>query len=183
MKQWPPMTSRGSKSLPSAPGVPADLMLSVAGSVPLREHRHRRAGGTRIAANTGGSISFGVNAATINNTIIAAVTAATNLFNNINLVPAGATAPFVTSIAPAGGYGPVDNTGHDYVFTVTFTAPPCSDTDQVFTGTLDVIGDGHRVAVKKVQLTVLACERWSYGREVPVRVCEGDASRSSSVDP
>jgi hypothetical protein len=119
--------------------------------------------GTRIATNTGGSFSTGVNAATISNTIIAAVTAATNLFNNIKLVPAGGIVPFVTSITPAGGYGPVDNKGHDYVFKVTFTGPPCKDTDQVFTGTIDVVGDGHVVAQKKVTLTVIACERWSYG--------------------
>jgi hypothetical protein len=119
--------------------------------------------GTRIATNTGGSFSTGVNAATINSTIIAAVTAATNLFNNIKLVPAGGTAPFVTSITPAGGYGPVDNKGHDFVFKVTFVGPPCKDTDQVFTGTIDVVGDGHVVAQKKVTLTVIACERWSYG--------------------
>jgi hypothetical protein len=118
---------------------------------------------THIAEATGGSHTLGVNAATICQTIIDMVTAAANLFNNINLVPFGATAPFVTSIAPAGGYGPVDNTGHDYVFTVTFIAPPCNNTDQVFTGTLAVIGDGHRVAAKRVHLTVLACERWSYG--------------------
>lgn len=118
---------------------------------------------TRIATVTGGSVTTGVNAATISNTIITAVTAATNLFNNIKLVAAGGTAPFVTSITPAGGYGPVDNKGHDYVFKVTFTGPPCKDTDQVFTGTLDVVGDGKIVAQKKVTLTVIACERWSYG--------------------
>jgi hypothetical protein len=119
--------------------------------------------GTRIATATGGSYTSGVNAATISSTIISMVTAAANLFNNIKLVPAGGTAPFVTSITPAGGYGPVDNKGHDYVFHVTFTAPPCKDTDQVFTGTLDVVGDGKVVAQKKVTLTVIACERWSYG--------------------
>jgi hypothetical protein len=119
--------------------------------------------GTRIATNTGGAFSSGGNAATISSIIIAMVTAATNLFNNIKLVPAGGIPPFVTSITPAGGYGPVDNKGHDYVFKVTFTGPPCKDTDQVFTGTLDVIGDGHVVAQKKVTLTVIACERWSYG--------------------
>ncbi len=119
--------------------------------------------GTRIATATGGSYTAGVNAAMISSTIITLVTAATNLFNNITLVPAGGTAPFVTSITPAGGYGPVDNKGHDYVFKVTFTGPPCKDTDQVFTGTLDVVGDGHVVAQKKVTLTVIACERWSYG--------------------
>jgi hypothetical protein len=119
--------------------------------------------GTRIAAATGGSYSSGVNAATISNTIIAMVAAATNLFNNIKLVPTPSIAPFVTSITPAAGYGPVDNKGHDYVFKVTFTGPPCKNIDQVFTGTLDVVGDGKVVAQKKVTLTVLACERWSYG--------------------
>jgi hypothetical protein len=118
---------------------------------------------TRIAAATGGSVTTGVNAGTISSTIIAMVTAATNLFNNIKLVPAGGTAPFVTSITPAGGFGPVDNKGHDYVFKVTFTAPPCKDTDQVFNGTIDVVGDGKVVAQKKVTLTVIACERFSYG--------------------
>jgi hypothetical protein len=119
--------------------------------------------GTRLATATGGSFTSPVNPATINATIIAMVTAATNLFNNIKLVPAGGTAPFVTSINPAGGFGPVDNKGHDFVFKVTFTGPPCKNTDQVFTGTIDVVGDGKIVAQKKVTLTVLACERWSYG--------------------
>jgi hypothetical protein len=120
--------------------------------------------GTRIAMATGGAYTAGVNPANISSTIVAMVTAAANLFNNINLVPAGATAPFVTSITPAGGYGPVSgSTAHDYVFHVKFTGPPCTTTDQVFNGTLDVVADGKIVAQKKVTLTVLACERWSYG--------------------
>jgi hypothetical protein len=119
--------------------------------------------GTRIAQATGGSYTAGVNPATISNTIIAMVTAATNLFTNIKLVPAGGITPYVTSITPAGGYGPVDNKGHDYIFHVTFTAPPCKETDQVFTGTLDVVADGKIVAQKQVKITVIACERWSYG--------------------
>jgi hypothetical protein len=120
--------------------------------------------GTRIATATGGSFAAGVNAATITNTIIAMITAATNLFNNIHLAAAGGTAPFVTSITPAAGYGPVSGSvAHDYVFKVTFTGPPCTNTDQVFTGTIDVVADGRIVAQKKVTITVIACERWSYG--------------------
>jgi hypothetical protein len=119
--------------------------------------------GTRIATATGGSYTSGVNAATISATIVSAVTAAATLFNNIKLVPTGATAPFVTSINPAGGYGPVDNKGHDYVFKVTFTGPPCKNTDQVFTGTIDVVGDGKVLTQKTVKLTVNSCERYSYG--------------------
>lgn len=117
----------------------------------------------RIAQATNGSVTIGVNPATINNTIITQVAAAANLFNNIKLVAAGGIPPFVTSITPAGGFGPVDNKGHDFVFKVTFTGPPCKDTDQVFTGTIDVVADGHVVAQKKVTLTVIACERFSYG--------------------
>ena len=119
--------------------------------------------GTRIATQTGGSYTAGVNAATISSTILASVTAATNLYSNIKLVPTGTSAPYVTSITPAGGYGPVDNKGHSYVFKVTFTGPPCKETDQVFTGTIDVVADGKVVAQKTVSLTVNACERWSYG--------------------
>jgi hypothetical protein len=104
-----------------------------------------------------------VNAATIVSTILAMITAATNLFNNIHLAASGGTAPFVTSITPAGGYGPVDNKGHDYIFKVIFTGPPCKETDQVYTGTIDVVADGKVVAQKKVTITVIACERWSYG--------------------
>lgn len=119
---------------------------------------------TRIANATGGSFVAGINAATISSTIIAMVNEAANIFNNIHLEAAGGTAPFVTSITPATGYGPVSGkVSHDYVFHVTFTAPPCQDTDQVYTGTLNVMGDGKIVAQKSVTLTVQSCARWSYG--------------------
>jgi hypothetical protein len=120
--------------------------------------------GTRIANATGGAYSAGVNAATISSTIISMITAATNLFNNVNLIASGGTAPFVTAITPSGGYGPVSGSeAHDYVFQVTFTGPPCKETDQIYNGTIVVIADGKVAAQKKVTLTVLACARWSYG--------------------
>jgi hypothetical protein len=119
--------------------------------------------GTQIALLTGGSYTNGVNPSTICSTIIAMVEAATNSFNNIHLAAAGGTAPFTTSITPAAGYGPVSGKeSHDYVFRVVFTGPPCKNTDQVYTGTIDVIGDGLIVAKKTVRITVHACERWSY---------------------
>jgi len=119
---------------------------------------------TRIATTTGGSYIDGVNSATICSAISDGVVEAANLFDNIHLVASGGIAPFVTSITPAAGYGPVSgSTSHDYVFHVTFTGPPCGDTDHVFTGTIDVIGDGHVVAHKDVILTAPACARWSYG--------------------
>ena len=41
---------------------------------------------------------------------------------NVKLVPTGATAPFVTSIPPAGGFGPVPpNQPHTPTFQVTFS--------------------------------------------------------------
>jgi hypothetical protein len=119
----------------------------------------------RIAAGAapGGSHVTGIDPNSICTTIVQMVQAALS-FNNINLSPSGGTAPYVTSITPAGGYGPVSGTeSHDYVFHVTFTAPPCENTDQVYTGTIDVVGDGIVVAQKSVTLTVPACACWSYG--------------------
>ena len=121
---------------------------------------------TRIAAATGGSYTSSVNAGTISTAIINAVTAATNIFQNVHLAASGGTAPFVTSIVPAAGFGPVDNKGHDYLFKITFTGPPCKNVDEVLKGAIDVIADGALVAQKKVTFTVIACERWSYGVKI-----------------
>src|SRR5262249_1145047 len=106
---------------------------------------------TRIAAATGGTFVSGLNPATIGQTTINLITAAVGAINNVRLVPAGAIADFVTSITPAGGYGPLPgDTGHTLAFDVTFGGTvPCKDAAQVFAGTLDVVADGAVVARKK----------------------------------
>ena len=90
---------------------------------------------------------------------------------NVKLVPTGATAPFVTSITPAGGFGPLPpNQPHTLTFQVTFSgAVPCTNEPQVFDGTLDVVVTfgpaggtvpGHQevVASKRVRITVPPCQ-------------------------
>jgi hypothetical protein len=79
-------------------------------------------------------------------------------FNNVNLVASVTIAPFVDSINPPGGHGPI--TGEQdqtLVFRVRFHGIPCRPEPQVFSGTLDVVADGKVVAKKDVKVTVPAC--------------------------
>lgn len=114
--------------------------------------------GTRIATNTGGTFVTGINAGNIVNTITNLVTGAVAGIKNVKLVPSAPIAPFVTSITPAGGYGPLaGDKDHTLTFDVRFTGIPCRPEPQVFTGTLDVVADGKVVASKRVQITVPPC--------------------------
>ncbi len=101
----------------------------------------------------------GINAGNIANTIVNLVSGALAGIGNVKLVPSAAVAPFVTSISPAAGYGPLaGDTDHTLDFQVTFTGTvPCAPTAQVITGTIDVVVDGHAVARKEVQITVPPC--------------------------
>jgi Integrin beta chain VWA domain len=114
---------------------------------------------TRIASATGGTHVTGIDEATIVNTIINLVASAATTINNLNLVPTGDTAPFVVSITPAGGYGPLSGADdHVLTFKVQFKGvTPCTDKDQTFKGFLEAIADGVVVARKRVQITVPAC--------------------------
>jgi hypothetical protein len=121
----------------------------------------------RIAAATGGAFASGIDPANIVDTIINLVTNAVASINNLSLVATGGTAPFVTSISPAGGYGPLPgDVDHSLPFKVEFTGVvACSDTAQVFTGTIDAVADGVIVARKRVRITVPPCrpkELYSY---------------------
>ena len=60
---------------------------------------------------------------------------------NVKLVATGGTAPFVTSITPAAGFGPLPpNQPHTLTFQVTFAGiVPCKNELQLFNGTLDVV--------------------------------------------
>ena len=115
---------------------------------------------TRLAAATGGRAVSGINAATIVDTIIDLVKAAVSTINNLNLVPAGGATPFVTSITPAGGYGPLQtDKEHKLQFQVRFTGVvACTDTEQVFSGSLDVVVDGVVAAQKTLEVKVPACK-------------------------
>lgn len=113
---------------------------------------------TRITSATGGTLATGINAGNIVNTIINLVKAAVGQIQNVNLVPSSSVAPFVTSITPPSGYGPLaGDQDHTLNFDVKFTGIPCQPIEQVITGTIDVVADGKVVASKKVQITVPPC--------------------------
>jgi hypothetical protein len=115
--------------------------------------------GTRIASATGGTHATGIDKTTIVDAITNLVLSAATTINNLNLVPTGETAPFVVSITPAAGYGPLSgDSEHVLKFEVKFRGIPCRDEEQVLDGTLDVVADGAVVAAKKVRITVPACE-------------------------
>jgi hypothetical protein len=79
-------------------------------------------------------------------------------FKNVNLVASPSIGPFIDSINPPGGYGPI--TGEEarsLVFRVRFHGIPCRPEPQVVGGTLDVVADGRVVAKKEVTITIPAC--------------------------
>lgn len=118
---------------------------------------------TRIAAATGGTFVTGINAGNIANTIIKLVTSALSGINNVNLIPSASIGPFVTSITPTGGYGPLSgDKDHVLKFQVRFTGIPCKPEPQIISGTLDVVADGKVVASKKVKITVPPCAGFLY---------------------
>jgi hypothetical protein len=117
--------------------------------------------GTRLAGATGGQFASGINAGNIVATIVSLVRGAVAGIRSLTLVPSGATTPFVDTIAPAAGFGPLPgDRPHEPRFEVLWRGiEPCADGDQVFTGALDVVADGAIVASKAVRITVPACPR------------------------
>jgi Integrin beta chain VWA domain len=114
---------------------------------------------TRITGATGGSHTTGIDAASIVTTLAALIAAAVSSTGNVTLVPSGAITPFVTSVAPIGGYGPLaGDIEHQLPFDVVWDgALDCAEDERVLTGTLDVVADGVVVAAKKVRITVPPC--------------------------
>jgi hypothetical protein len=149
-----------------APGLDDDPAASATDYTPLCGPPGGTPGqGTRIANATGGQFVSGINAANIVTSIISMVKEAVGTIGNVTLVPTGGTGPFVQSVSPSGGYGPLaGDEDHTLAFEVVFKSDvPCEDADQVFTGTLDVVADGNVIAPKKVQITVPACaDRFVY---------------------
>lgn len=116
---------------------------------------------TRIAAQTGGIHATGIDATTIVQTIIDLVKAVLGPINNVSLIPDAVIVPFVTSIVPAGGYGPLPrDKDHTLKFEVSFSSDflDCATRDRVFVGTLDVVVDGAIVGRKPTRITVPACK-------------------------
>jgi len=133
---------------------------------------------TRISGATpGGSHTTGVDAATMIATLTSLISAAVQSINHLVLQPTGAIAPFVTSIAPASYDSLPGDVDHTLPFDVTWTGVrECTDEDQVFTGSLDVVADGAVVASKPVKITVPAC-RWHHSTEMVCGLQRGDEKR------
>jgi hypothetical protein len=114
--------------------------------------------GSRIAGATGGTFVAGVNPGTIVDTIIKLVAGALSSIRNLTLVPSPSIAPFVASISPATGFGPLfGDQEYTLPFQVRFQGAPCKPEPQVITGTLDVVADGVVVAAKQVSITIPPC--------------------------
>jgi hypothetical protein len=120
----------------------------------------------RISGMTGGSEPAGSDAATLIGALQPLIAAAVPPIGHLVLQPTGAIASFVSSISPAS-YDSLDGTvAHTLPFQVGWRGTAdCADTDQVFTGSLDVVADGTVAAVKPVTITVPAC-RWHHSVEM-----------------
>lgn len=119
--------------------------------------------GTRIATATGGTFVTGIDATKIVNTIISLVSGVLGSIKNVKLVPSPTIAPFIVSITPAAGYGPLaGDKEHVLKFEVKFRGIPCRPEVFVVDGTLDVVADGKVVAAKRVHITVPPCASFVY---------------------
>jgi hypothetical protein len=78
---------------------------------------------------------------------------------NVTLKPSPSIAPFIASIDPAGGYGPLPaEREHVLKFRVKFKGIPCKDEVQIVTGTIDVVIDRVVATAKRVRITVPPCK-------------------------
>jgi hypothetical protein len=113
---------------------------------------------TRIAADTGGTAVFGINAADIVNVIIDLIEGAVFEIDQVCLVPTPPIAPFVADIEP-DCYGPLPgDEDHELRFKVTWRGVrPCAEEDVVVSGALHAVADGAVVAKKRVRITIPAC--------------------------
>jgi hypothetical protein len=85
-------------------------------------------------------------------------------YANVKLVANGATAPFVVSITPAAGHGPLPPQTQTLTFEVIFKGTvPCRDEPQVLIGSLDVIGTINQTGGAPVPITQLLVSK-------PVRI-------------
>jgi hypothetical protein len=113
---------------------------------------------TRITTATNGAFVTGINPGNIVNTIINLVKSAVGGYNNVNLVPSGSIVPFVSSIDPPGGFGPLPgDKDQTLTFVVHWKGIPCTSKEQVVTGSLDVVADGKILVSKRVRITVPPC--------------------------
>jgi hypothetical protein len=136
---------------------------------------------TRITdATPGGSHTTGVDAGSIVTTLVDLISSAVHTILNLDLEASGGIDAFVTSISPAGGYGPLPgDVEHVLQFEVTWSGvKECAEEEQVFTGSLDVVADGVVVGSKAVTIRVPACQ-WHHSVEM---ICGSQLTKRDDGD-
>ncbi len=112
----------------------------------------------RIAAATNGVDVVGIDPGELVPIIAALIEEQARSIANLNLVPTGDIIPFVTSLTPEEGYGPIETDEETtWPFELTLTGIECGEEDAVYNGTIDVVADDSVEAQKTVQITVPAC--------------------------
>ncbi len=112
----------------------------------------------RIAAATNGTDVIGADPGELVPIIEALIEEQVRTIDNLNLVPTGDIIPFVTSLLPTEGYGPIETDEETtWPFYLTLTGIACGEEDAVYNGTIDVVADGSVEAQKTVQITVPRC--------------------------
>ncbi|NES76583.1 MULTISPECIES: hypothetical protein [unclassified Okeania] len=143
--------------------------------------------GTRIANTTGGILVSGVSPDTAVERIIAELAAQITTIRNVRLVASGATEPFVQTIGPSAGHGPLSrDEDHEISFAVSWLGNVAAATDiQVFNGSLDVVADGQIVGSKTVTITVPAIIPPGPYQHIPliVELYDGSFRNSLGVAP
>lgn len=109
----------------------------------------------RIVQNTGGKHYTKIEPNQVVNTIIQSTQSVISIINNLSLVPSGEIAPFVASITPVNGYGPLPNDKeHTLTYNLRYAGLRSALVKKlVFNGKLNVVADGAVMKSQDVTIT------------------------------
>ena len=109
----------------------------------------------RIVQNTGGKHYTRIEPNKVVDTIIQSTQSVISIINNLSLVPSEEIAPFVTSITPVSGYGPLPNDQeHTLTYNVRYAGLRSALVKKfVFNGQLNVVADGAVMTSQDVTIT------------------------------
>ncbi|GAB1544663.1 hypothetical protein NUACC21_73390 [Scytonema sp. NUACC21] len=109
----------------------------------------------RIVQNTGGKHYTKIEPNKVVETIIQSTQSVISVINNLSLVPTEEIAPFVTSITPVSGYGPLANDReHILTYSVRYAGVRSALVKKlVFNGKLNAVADGAVMASQDVTIT------------------------------
>jgi hypothetical protein len=109
----------------------------------------------RIVENTKGRHYTKIEPNKVVETIIESTQSVISIINNLSLVPSEEIAPFVTSITPVSGYGPLpNNQEHTLTYNVRYGGVRSALVKKlVFNGKLNAVADGAVMASQEVTIT------------------------------